>query len=205
VSVELASQIKTSEPLADLLGHAERYLGAVPHEPFVLDEVVFRSNDVRVAPFVVPEQEVGGRRYKDAFTLWPHGYLHISTGRNARIGFSVGYRASIRDIDMGSYVPTADDLDDAEECGYFVSVNSGALRTRASFCLAALVVCATAERNQARILDEADLLKHGRWIAPGTLAAMFAGYGQARSFEELADRFCREIGFGASWPTTLQE
>jgi hypothetical protein len=205
VSVELESQITTSEPLADLLGHAERFLRAVPHDPFVLDEVGFRANDVRVAPFVVPEQEVGDRRYKDAFTLWPYGYLHVSTGRSARIGFSVGYHAGIREINMGSYVPTADDLYDADECGYFVTVNSGALRTKASFCLAALVVCATAERNRARILDEANLLKHGRWVAPGILAAMFAEYGQARSFEDLADQFCREIGFGASWPSTLED
>lgn len=198
MSIQLDARIVTTERLIDVVARAERYLSRVPHEPFVIE--ASRASEILVAPFPVPE--VPGvldkaRRYKEAYSSWDLGHVPISTGRVARIGLRVGYVARIDEIELGTYEPTEADRRESEATsGYSVQVDVGFLRTKASFALASLVVCAVAAHHQSRILDDGNgHLKLGRFVEPGVLEEIFARHTGAANFEEFADRFCRDIGF----------
>jgi len=206
MSIQLDARIVSTERLTDVVARAERYLSLVPHEPFVIE--ASRASEILVGPF--PVRDVAGvldqtRTYKEAYSSWDRGYVPISTGSIARIGLKVGYRGRLDEIELGSYQPTEADRRESEAAsGYSVQVDVGFLRTKASFALASLVVCAVAAHHQSRVLDDGNWhLKLGRLVEPGTLAEIFARHTSASNFEEFADQFCREIGFAPNWPGAL--
>lgn len=203
MSIELVARIITAERLIDVLGHAERYISAVPHSSFVTG-ANHHGADIIVGPFPVPESPGlidKARMYKDAFSMWERGHVVISVEHIARIGLAVGYRARLDEMELGSYEPTdADQRENDATAGYCALVNAGFLRTKASFCLASLVICAVAERNQSCILDDAgNVLKLGRFVNPSSLAQIFARHGGAKSFAAFAGAFCADVGFAPNW------
>jgi len=201
MSLELQARITVAEPIEDLLAHAASYLTCVPHHPLVLE--ASQSSAIIIGPF--PVSDVPGlvdpsRMYKPAFSSWPRGRIMVSSGRFADIALSVGYRARIDEVELGAYTPTAiDQVESDATAGYCVCL--GISRNKASFALASLVICAVAERNGTRVLDEGNnLLRLGRLADPAALAAIFRRHGDATSFEEFADAFCREVNFAPGWP-----
>ena len=179
--------------LADVLGYADSLLSSVPHSPFAIGKSL-QPGEICVGPFEVPAQ--GARRYKPLLTIWKHGYLPISLGPIATVTLTVGYRPLPHEIDPEVYGPAeAEPCGDDDERGYRAMIRASYHRTRASFALATLLVAAIADRCRALILDEGKLLKLSRIVDPAPVAAMFARYRDAASFEELSDALCDAINF----------
>jgi hypothetical protein len=205
MSIELQARFTTAERLVVVLAHAERYLGGVPHDPLVV-EAKIPSSEIVIGPFPPDEVERDGRRYKDPFSMWALDFVYVSTGRIARVCLTVGYRPPVDEMDHGSYELTEDDRRESEATsGYWLMLDAGVYRTKASFCLASLVACAVAERNHSLILDESDDLKLGRFADPSALRERFSKHSQATSFEAFADAFCHEIDFASNWPDSVEE
>jgi hypothetical protein len=163
MSISFGARITHPEPLSAVLMHAERYVASVPHSPFVVE--TGEASAIVIGPFQVldaPGTIDPTRKYKEAFSGWELGDVLISTGSLAKSSLTVCYRARIDELELGEYEPTqADKAESLATAGYGVSI--GAYRDKASFALASLLVCAVAERNGTRILDEGnDLLRLGR-------------------------------------------
>jgi hypothetical protein len=196
VSIEIEAGVRVAVTLADVLAHAQGLLSSVPHDPIGLG---MQASEICIGPFEVAAR--GPRRYRELLTTWKHGYLPVSLGPVATVTLVVGYRAFPSEIDPEVWGPAeAEPGTDDDERGYFAGINAGYHRTRASFCLAALLASSIADRSRSHILDEENLFKLGRIIDPGPVAAMFARYRDAGSFEELSDAFCDAIDFAPNWP-----
>jgi len=199
VTIELDAGIRAAVTLADVLAHARGLLSSVSHSPFGIEKSL-QPGEIWIGPFEVAAR--GVQRYKEMFTTWKYGYLPISLGPIATVTLGLGYLAYPREIDPDVYGPAeAAPGDDDDERGYRALINAGYHRTRASFCLAALLATSIADRSRSYVLDEGNLLKQGRIADPAAVAAMFAAYRGAGSFEELSDAFCDAIGFASNWPS----
>lgn len=194
MSIQLEARIHGAEALADVLSGAERFLARVPHGPFVIEDSL-PAGEIAVGPFPVAEH--GG--YKELFTIWERGYLRISLGRVAAVYLVVAYRASPHEMHPTYREPT--DGTPSEEYGYRAIVDAGAYRSRASFCLAALLIYSIAACNRSLIVDDGNRLKQGTECDPASVAAMFQRHADAGSFEDFSDAFCDDIDFARGWPT----
>ncbi len=201
MTIELEAQITTGSTLAEVLADADRVLLPVPHNPFAL-RAVLPASEVMVGPFPVPEH--GPLRYKDDYTSWEHGYLEIVLGPIAEVSLAVRYIAFLHEREpFPGRPPTTSE--NTEDFGYNALIHAGGFRTRASFCLAALLISTIATRNRSRIIDDVGRLKHGRAVDPAVITALFVKHRDAPSFEELADAFCDEINFAPDWARAAEE
>jgi hypothetical protein len=203
VSIELEASIREVVTLANVLAHAESLITRVPHGAFTVESSLL-PDDIRIEPFEVEER--GPRRYKDLLTIWRHDDLPVSLGPIAKVTMVLGYRAFPHEVDpdiWGRVDAEPEPGDDYDEGGFYAMVRP--FRTRAAFCLAALLITSIADRSRSRIVDAENLLRQGRIVDPAALAAMFASYGDAASFEELADAFCDAIEFALHWPRAHAE
>jgi len=184
MSIELSVKLIRPTKMADILTEAECRLSGVPHGPFRLMEPVVDPSDLLLGP-----------------SRWEDDAL-ISDGRVAKVGLWVMYHRRLDELQPRGREPTDAERRAIEEmAGYWAMIDAGVLRTRASFCLAALIACGIASRNRSRILDESNRLQQGQWADPDALSAVFARFKDADSFEEFADAFCDEVDFARDWPS----
>lgn len=192
MSIQLDAQVIKAVTLADILMDAEAYLASVPHKPFLVGPAGPTVSGL-VSPAVPPSGVLVGTGG------WCED-VAVFTGRIAKIYLSITYRPGLEEMDIGRFVPNDADWSESNALrGHWARIDAAAYRTKASFCLGALIVCAIACRNSSRILDESKLLRQGRWAHPEPLAEIFAKYRGAQSFEEFADAFCEEIDFARNW------
>jgi hypothetical protein len=194
MSIELEAQVRVAATLSEVLARAHSLLPPSCRNRFTIESAP-PASDIVMGPFAI-----ACRGYKNVFSIWNHGYLRLSNGPIATVSLVIGYRAFPHEIEPGPDQRPAFVSDNDEELGYQAIVNAGLYRTRASFCLAALLITAIAERNRSSIVDEIHLLKHGRIVEPSSIAAMFARYSNVNTFELLSDAFCDDIDFQRSWP-----
>jgi hypothetical protein len=191
MSIELQVKLNVTAPLAEILASAEGHLSGLPHDPIILAGAAMSASEILIAP-----------------APWESRGVTISTGRVARV-----YLWSMHYPDVEEMMPNRGRSDMTEQerraieetAGWWAMIDAGVYRTRASFCLAALLACAIASRNGSSIQDDAGTLRGVEQVQPGALAAMFARWQDASSFEEFADAFCDEINFAPDWPRASEE
>jgi hypothetical protein len=211
VTIELTALLRTSMTLTDVLVYAESLISDVPHSPLVLVETMVSPREVVIGPFPTAQPLAKPRveglpDCRKPFTMWGLGYLHLACERVAKVGLALGHLLSDEERGRSTNGQTEHErLERAELAGYRAVIDTGVFRTRPSFFLSALLACSIATLSRSRILDDSNHLKFGTLVDPSLLVALFARYRHARSFEQLSDRFCAEIGFGASWPDALSE
>jgi hypothetical protein len=196
--------IRAAMPLSDVLAHAEASIAKLLRGPANLRTTVagtaLAPSEIILGPYALEELPEGRRRYRLPITRWEAGYLDVSLRPNAVVGLAVEHHASDEDMGLStSDLPEALRLLRAELAGFRVSINASGHRTRPSFCFAAFLACSIATLNQTRIVDDSGFLTLGGMVDPAALAARLARHGDARDFDQLADRFCAEIDFGQNW------
>lgn len=201
MSIELEALVRVAVPLVDVLAHAEATIAQLSHPPVMAPLVVdpAQPEDFVIGPFPVPKQDVRPGGYPTSFALWSSGTLNISCGRISKVGLALGYPLTREELGLPPIRQTEQERrESAELAGYRAMIT--VYRTKHSFGLAALIAHSIATLNHTRISDEQGFLKRGGLVDPAALAELFAKHGDAETFEQLADRLCAEVGFGAGWP-----
>jgi len=212
MSVELGALIRRAVPLGDVLAHAEALISGLSGSPVMTPLVVAGTpgppSDVVIGPFAIVRPEDGDdepRRYPKGYvnpwTYWDRDDLRIASQPIASIDLSVCHLISEGQRGLGpTHSTESERLENAELAGYQAHLNMGGFRTRPSLCLGALIACSIATLNRSRIIDDARLLKlPGNLIDPKAVIAMLEKHGDARTFTELADRFCADLGDYSHW------
>jgi hypothetical protein len=204
MSIELGALVRIAVPLVDVLAHAEATIAKLSRPPAMAPLVVdpAPSADFVIGPFPLPKRDVPPGRYPPDVTLWSSGTLDISSGPISKVGLTLAHVLTHEERGLPPIPPTLQTeqhrLESAELAGYRAMI--GVYRTKHSFCLAALLVHSIATLNRSRIIDDEGRLKRGDLVDPAAVAELLAKHGDAETFEQLADRFCAELGFGAGWP-----
>ena len=204
MSIELGALVRIAVPLADVLAHAEATIARLSRPPTMAPLVVDPAPpaDFAIGPFPLPKRDVPPGQYPAAFTLWSSGDLDISSGRISRVGLTLAHLRTHEERGLPPIPPTLQTeqhrRESAELAGYRAMI--AVHRTKHSFCLAALLVHSIAILNRSRIIDDEGRLRRGGLVDPAALDELFAKHGDAETFEQFADRFCAELGFGAGWP-----
>jgi hypothetical protein len=201
MSIELGALVRIAVPLVDVLAHAEATIAKLSRPPAMAPLVVVPAPpaDFVIGPFPLPKRDVPPGRYPPSFTLWSSGNLDVSSGRISTVGVMLGHVLTHEERGLPPFPQTEQErLESAELAGYRAMIS--VYRTRHSFCLAALLAHSIASLNHSRIIDDEGRLKRGGLVDPAAVAKLFAKHGDAETFEQLADRFCGEFGFGAGWP-----
>jgi len=212
MSVELGALVRRAVPLSDVMAHAEALISGLPGSPVMAPLVVTGTaapaSEIVIGPFAIfrPEDaEEGPTRYPSGyvnpFTSWGRGEVYISSEPIARICLWVRHLISEGQRGLGpTHRTEAERIENAKLAGYQVHINMGGFRTRPALCLGALIACSIATLNRSRIIDDSSHLKQpGNLVDPAAVKAMLEKHGDARTFTELADRFCADLGDYSHW------
>jgi hypothetical protein len=196
MSIDIGAQVREPHTLAVILHHAESYVGAVPHPPFVVLTPGISAAEFVLGPFEIPAKAYEDNPYRMFPVHWGRERIHLGAGHVAEtsLWMSCFVHADERGLSP-MQVAKARSLD--KDLGYAAGFHVH--RTRESFCLTLLVATAIADLNHALVEDSADLLGHGAWVEPSVVASLFARHHGVTSFEALIDAVFDEHAIAPQW------
>lgn len=129
-------------------------------------------------------QSMFGKQQAATWPTWElsHSMPHVLGGEATTFRLAMAEEAA---IEMRCYcIGTEDEL--GEDGGWWISL-SAAVRSPETLCLALVTAACLAKLSKSRVLDDALLLKRGRWIGPDDVLAMIDGT-ENLSFKQAAAR-----------------